>query len=179
MIIWLTGLSGAGKSTLAEGFAGRLREEGIHPLMIDGDVLREEWWKELGFTPKDRSENIQRAGAIAIIAARSGVVSICSLISPLRRDREKIRSQCHERGIPFMEVYVSASLETCEERDPKGLYVKARTGLIPNFTGIDSPYEPPTSPEIDIPSGQISVDESVNLLKAAFDQFNAIARLKV
>ena len=104
MIVWLTGLSGAGKSTLAEGLSEQLRGEGITPLMIDGDGLREELCRDLGFSAEDRMENIRRAGAIALLAARSGVMSICSLISPLRSEREAIRSLCAARGIPFLEV---------------------------------------------------------------------------
>jgi adenylyl-sulfate kinase len=171
MIVWLTGLSGAGKSTLAEGLSEQLRSEGLHPLMIDGDGLREELCRDLGFSAEDRMENIRRAGAIALLAARSGVMSICSLISPLRSEREAIRSLCAKRGVPFLEVYVSTPLSTCEHRDPKGLYKKARAGMIPQFTGIDSPYEPPLNPEIEVPTQQFSVGEAVTLLKASLDEF--------
>jgi adenylylsulfate kinase-like enzyme len=104
MIVWLTGLSGAGKSTLAEGLSEQLRSEGVSPLMIDGDGLREELCRDLGFSAEDRMENIRRAGAIALLAARSGVMSICSLISPLRSEHQAIRSLCAERGVPFLEV---------------------------------------------------------------------------
>lgn len=171
MIIWLTGLSGAGKSTLAEGLSERLREEGVNSLMIDGDGLREELCRDLGFSAEDRVENIRRAGAIALLAARSGVMSICSLISPLRSEREAIRSLCELRAVPFMEVYVNTPLSTCEHRDPKGLYKKARAGLIPQFTGVDSPYEPPLNPEVEVPTQQLSVDEAVTLLKTSLDEF--------
>jgi len=163
MIIWITGLSGAGKSTIANGIADRLRGSGIKPLMIDGDILREELCKDLGFSTADRSENIRRAAAIAQIASLSGIVSVCSLISPQRSERESIRAACKSRKIPFLEVYLSTPLETCEERDPKGLYKKARSGLIPCFTGIDSPYEAPISPEVEIPSQQLSIEESIML----------------
>lgn len=170
MIIWLTGLSGSGKSTLAEGLAVLLRQEGIHPLMIDGDGLRDELSRDLGFSPEDRMENIRRAGAIALMASRSGIMSICSLISPLRKERAAVRSLACERGIPFLEVYVGTSLETCEKRDPKGLYKKARAGIIPQFTGIDSPYEPPESPELKIQTENLTVAESVACLKALVDR---------
>ena len=171
MIVWLTGLSGAGKSTLAEGLSERLRGEGVHPLMIDGDGLREELCRDLGFSAVDRMENIRRAGSIALLAARSGITSICSLISPLRSERDAIRGLCLARSVEFIEVYVSTPLSTCEHRDPKGLYKKARAGMIPQFTGIDRPYEPPLSPEIEISTQQLSVDEAVTLLKNSLDDF--------
>jgi adenylyl-sulfate kinase len=167
MIIWLTGLSGAGKSTLADGLATKLRAEGIHPLMIDGDGLREELCRDLGFSAEDRMENIRRAGAIALLAARSGITSICSLISPLRSEREAIRGLCQARDVAFIEVYVSTPLSTCEGRDPKGLYKKARAGMIPKFTGIDSPYESPLNPELEIPTHELTIEESVGRLHCA------------
>jgi len=171
MIIWLTGLSGSGKSTLAQGLAGRLRNAGVTPLLIDGDGMREELCRDLGFSAQDRMENVRRAGAIALMASRSGITCICSLISPLRAERNSVRSLCQERGIGFLEVHVSTSLETCETRDPKGLYKKARAGLIPQFTGIDSHYEPPTSADLVIPTEQHTVEESIELLMAAVDRF--------
>ena len=132
--------------------------------MIDGDGLREELCRDLGFSPEDRSENIRRAGAIALMAARSDLTSICSLISPLRRERDFIRRLCSERGFLFLEVHVSTPLEVCETRDPKGLYKKARSGQIPQFTGIDSPYEPPLNPEVTIPTQSMDVDAAVTYL---------------
>jgi adenylyl-sulfate kinase len=165
MIIWLTGLSGAGKSTIAQGLAESMRAEGVLPLMIDGDGLREELSKDLGFSDSDRMENIRRAGAVALMAARSGITSICSLISPLRRERDEVRTLCAERGILFYEVHISTPLEICEQRDPKGLYKKARGGLILKFTGIDSPYEAPLSPQLVIPTERLSVEESIGLLR--------------
>ncbi len=170
MIIWLTGLSGSGKSTLAEGLANLLKERGITPLQIDGDRLRGGLCRDLGFSPEDRSENIRRAGAIALLSARSGIVSVCSLISPLRSDRDAIRSLCRQAGLAFVEVYVSAPLTTCEERDPKGLYKQARAGKISEFTGIDSPYEPPLAPELVIPTEQLGIQESLELLKATVER---------
>jgi adenylyl-sulfate kinase len=167
MIIWLTGLSGAGKSTLAYGLAVKLKEEGIHPLMVDGDGLREELCRDLGFSAEDRMENIRRAGAIALLAARSGITSICSLISPLRSERDAIRGLCRARDVKFIEVYVSTPLTTCEGRDPKGLYKKARAGMIPKFTGIDSPYEPPLNPELEIPTHELTIEEAVGRLHSA------------
>ena len=170
MIIWLTGLSGAGKSTLAEGVAQFLRSRGNTPMIIDGDRLRDELCRDLGFSDMDRKENIRRAGAIAKMAARSGIVSICSLISPLRQERDEVRMGCEDQGIVFLEVHVAAPLTVCESRDPKGLYRKARAGLIASFTGIDSPYEPPLKPEVFIESGTLSITEAVNRLTAEVDR---------
>jgi adenylyl-sulfate kinase len=172
MIIWLTGLSGSGKSTLATGLSHALREQGIKPLQIDGDSLREALCKDLGFSPEDRSENIRRAGAMALLAARSGIVSICSLISPLRRDRDQIRALCEKQGITFLEVYISAPLDTCERRDPKGLYKRARAGEISDFTGINAPYEPPLHPELLIRTDRISIQESLQLLKTIVERLH-------
>jgi adenylyl-sulfate kinase len=164
MIIWLTGLSGAGKSTLAEGLASRMRSDGSTPLLIDGDILRAELCRDLGFSDEDRAENIRRAAAIALVAARSGITSICALISPLRRERDAVRTMAESRGICFLEIYVSTTLETCEARDVKGLYKKARAGLISKFIGIDSPYEPPLNPEVLIPTELLSVEEAVEMV---------------
>lgn len=167
MVIWLTGLSGAGKSTLAQGLSCRFHEEGTKALLIDGDVLREELCRDLGFSTQDRSENIRRAGAVALIAARSGIMSICSLISPLQSERDAVRELCKKQGVLFFEVYVSTTLETCEKRDPKGLYKKARCGMIPQFTGIDSPYEKPRCPDFTISTEEFSVEDSIALLMNA------------
>jgi adenylyl-sulfate kinase len=164
MIIWITGLSGAGKSTIAEGLAERIRTDCCIPLIIDGDALREELCRDLGFSDKDRAENIRRAGAVALIAARSGITSICAMISPLRQERDSVRRMAVSRGIRFLEVYVSTSLKTCEARDVKGLYKKARAGLIPRFTGIDSPYEPPMNPELTISTEQLTIAEAVEMV---------------
>ena len=161
IIIWLTGLSGSGKSTIATGVASRMHEDNALPLVIDGDALREELCRDLGFSDADRAENIRRAVAIAIVAARSGISSICALISPLRQDRDAVRAMAESKGVRFLEIYVSTSLEVCEARDVKGLYKKARAGFIPKFTGIDSPYEPPINPEVTIPTEELTVEEAV------------------
>ena len=174
MIIWLTGLSGAGKSTLAEGLVEILRREGMNPLLIDGDGLREDLCRDLGFSAKDRMENIRRAGAIALLGARCEILSICALISPLRSERDAVRELCKKRGVSFIEVYVSTPLETCEMRDVKGLYKKARAGLISQFTGIDSPYEPPINPELVIPTEQLEISEALALLKSKIDEYKLL-----
>lgn len=170
MIIWLTGLSGAGKSTLAAGLVERLRSQGIIPLHIDGDLLRRGLCSDLGFDTADRQENIRRAGAIALLAANSGIISVCSLISPLRGDREAVRIQAQLQGVPFLEIYVSTPLEVCEQRDPKGLYRKARSGEIKDFTGIDAPYEPPLAPELLISTECLNVEVALDYLVAAVDR---------
>jgi adenylyl-sulfate kinase len=164
MIIWFTGFSGSGKTTLAQGVADRLCAKGAQPLLIDGDRLREELCRDLGFSPADRAENIRRAGAIALMASRSGLISICSLISPLRKERDSIRKLCADRGFLFLEVYVSTPLDVCEFRDPKGLYKRARSGQLPQFTGIDSPYEPPLYPEITVPTEKMEINEAIEFL---------------
>jgi adenylyl-sulfate kinase len=129
--------------------------------------------RDLGFSDKDRTENIRRAGAIALMAARSGIPSICALISPLRRERDAVRELASKAGIDFFEVHISAPLEICEQRDAKGLYKRAREGSIPNFTGIDSPYEAPLNPELIIPTERLSLEESLVLLNARISQFQS------
>ena len=144
-IVWFTGLSGAGKSTIAREVYNELWARGVKVELLDGDELRKELCKDLGFTQEDRDENIRRVGVVASMLARNGVVVLVSVISPYRTGREEAR-----RRFPhFLEVFVNAPLSVCEARDPKGLYRKARKGLIPRFTGIDDPYERPISPEIE------------------------------
>jgi len=165
MIIWFTGLSGAGKSTLAQALAGRLLERGMKPLLIDGDALREELCKDLNFSRESRAENIRRAGAIALIAERSGSTSICTLISPLRIERDLVRTMAESKGICFVEIYLCTPLSVCENRDTKGLYKKARAGMINQFTGIDSPYEPPIDPEVELSTERFTIEECLDLIE--------------
>ena len=160
-VLWLTGLSGSGKSTLATGLDWNLHRRGIASTILDGDNLRHGLCSNLGFSPEDRSENIRRAGETAKLMAEAGLLVICSLISPYRQDREKVRDICARDGVPFAEVFVNAPLEVCEARDPRGLYKKARKGEITNFTGIGSPYEPPARPELEIRTGESSPEESL------------------
>jgi adenylyl-sulfate kinase len=163
-IIWLTGLSGAGKSTLAAAVSRRLRHEGILTTCVDGDALRAGLNAGLGFSPEDRKENIRRAGEVALLFAETGVVVLAALISPYREDRKWIAERASQKEIPFAEVYVNASLESCERRDPKNLYKRARSGRIPNFTGIDSPYEAPTAPALEIQTDLETLSESAEKL---------------
>jgi bifunctional enzyme CysN/CysC len=145
-IVWFTGLSGAGKSTIANRLEQRLAANGSHTMLLDGDNVRHGLNRDLGFTDTDRVENIRRLGEVAKLMADAGLIVICAFISPFRADRRMAReiAGTHE----FIEVFVDTPIEECIRRDPKGLYAKAKSGAIPNFTGIDSPYEPPESPEL-------------------------------
>jgi len=163
-VVWLTGLSGAGKSTLAVALEQALFQRGVAAFVLDGDNLRHGLCRDLAFSPEDRAENIRRAGEAAKLMAEAGLVVISALISPYAAERDKVRSICDAAGVLFCEVYINASLETCERRDPKQLYKKARAGEIKGFTGIDSPYEPPTRPEIELCTGEQSVEESLGVL---------------
>jgi bifunctional enzyme CysN/CysC len=163
-ILWMTGLSGSGKSTLATALEQRLLRSGILATVLDGDALRTGLSKNLGFTADDRSENLRRATELAIHLADAGVVVIAALISPFRSARAAAAERAKERGVPFAEVYVNAPLSVCEVRDPKDLYKKARAGKIPQFTGIDSPYEAPINPDIEIKTDRSSIDDSVERL---------------
>jgi bifunctional enzyme CysN/CysC len=169
-IFWFTGLSGAGKSTLAMEVERRLFQMGYYTYVLDGDNVRHGLCADLGFSPQDRAENIRRVGEVAALMADSGLIVITAFISPYRADRRKARAAAPDS---FSEIYVSADLSTCEQRDPKGLYKKARKGEIKEFTGIDSPYETPENPEmvIDTQSHDIetSVQQVINFIIARVD----------
>ena len=160
-VLWFTGLSGAGKSTVAGALENRLAELGYHTYLLDGDNVRHGLCSDLGFSEQDRRENIRRIGELAKLMADAGLIVLSAFISPHRAERQLVRDLLPEGE--FIEVFVNASLEVCEGRDPKGLYKKARAGEIPNFTGIDSEYQAPANPEIDLPAGEKSVDELVEL----------------
>ncbi len=162
-VLWFTGLSGAGKSTLALALEARLFAKGYHVYVLDGDNVRGGLNANLGFSPEDRAENIRRVSEVAGLFADAGFVVISSFISPYRADRERARQSA---GGSFHEVYIEASLEMCEQRDPKGLYRRARTGEIPEFTGISSPYEPPESPELVVRTDRLGVEECLSELSA-------------
>lgn len=156
-ILWFTGLSGAGKSTLAQYLTPKLVELGTKVEVLDGDEVRENLSKGLGFSKEDRDTNIRRIGFVANMLARNGVCSVTAAISPYT----SVRNECRERSqAAFIEIYVEAPLEVVEERDTKGLYKKARAGEIKNFTGISDPYEAPESPEITVHTGKESIEES-------------------
>jgi len=162
--VWFTGLSASGKSTIASALEQHLVHQGLHCYRLDGDNIRFGLNKNLGFSAEDRAENIRRIGEVAKLFADSGCVALTSFISPYRKDRDLCR-ELHEKdktgAIPFIEVFVDTPIEVCEQRDPKGLYKKARAGEIKGFTGIDDPYEAPVKPELVLKPETMSVEESV------------------
>ena len=163
-VLWFTGLSGSGKSTLSNALEGRLFEMGYHSYLLDGDNVRHGLNKDLGFSDEDRVENIRRIGELAKLFVDAGLIVLTAFISPFRSDREMVRALVDAEE--FIEIHVNAPLEVCERRDPKGLYAKARQGQIANFTGIDSPYEPPMKPEITLYTERESVEEGVEKIVA-------------
>ena len=159
VVLWLTGFSGAGKSTLAHAIERNLYERNCATFVLDGDNVRHGLCSDLGFSQQDREENIRRVGEMAKLFTEAGVIAITAFISPYITDRERVRSILPAGE--FIEVYCRCSLEICEGRDVKGLYKKARKGLIADFTGISSPYEPPINPEIIVDTGADSLDKCV------------------
>jgi adenylylsulfate kinase len=155
--VWFTGLSGAGKTTITQAVAEELRAKGYQPEILDGDVVRENLTKGLGFSKADRDENIRRIGFVSHLLTRNGAIVLVSAISPYREIREEVKQRIGN----FVEVYVNAPLAICEERDVKGLYKRARSGEIRNFTGIDDPYEPPLNPTIECRTDTEELSESV------------------
>jgi bifunctional enzyme CysN/CysC len=166
-VVWMTGLSGSGKSTLANALERRLAEEGRHTMLLDGDNLRHGLNKDLGFTEADRIENIRRIGEVAKLMTEAGLIVITAFISPYQSERDIVRNLLPEGQ--FIEVHLATSLQVCEERDPKGLYRKARSGEIPNFTGIDAPYEEPENPELRIDTFSKTVEECVAVVCARLE----------
>ncbi|MCP5060264.1 MAG: adenylyl-sulfate kinase [bacterium] len=171
--IWLTGLSASGKSTVAVAAEAELLKRGRLAYVLDGDNVRHGLNSNLGFSPEDRTENIRRIGEVAKLFTDSGVIVFTSFISPYRADRDQVR-ELFEAG-DFVEVFVDADVATCEERDPKGLYKKARAGEIPEFTGISAPYEEPEKPELVVPTKGQSVEESVALLVGYLEEKRFLA----
>lgn len=162
--LWFTGLSGSGKSTIAFTLEHELVRQGRMAYVLDGDNIRHGLNKNLGFSAADREENIRRIGEVAKLFADAGLVVMTSFISPYRKDRDGVRALHQAAGIPFIEVHVATPIETCETRDPKGLYKKARAGELKNFTGIDDPYEAPTNPELTIDATKTSPQEATTIL---------------
>ncbi len=159
-ILWFTGLSGAGKSTLANAIEHELFQRDRHTYLLDGDNVRHGLNKDLGFSDEDRVENIRRIGEASRLFVDAGLIVLSAFISPFRSDRQLVRELV--KADEFIEIYVATPLAVCEQRDPKGLYKKARAGDIKNFTGIDSPYEPPESPEVFVDTSELSMEQAVN-----------------
>ncbi|MFO7723799.1 MAG: adenylyl-sulfate kinase [Bacteroidales bacterium] len=161
-VIWMTGLSGAGKTTLSLVVQNELRKRGYFTKIFDGDIVRKGLCKDLGYSIEDRKENIRRIAEVAKIFMDSGIIVICGFISPTREMRDMARGIIGPEN--FIEVYVNAPLEVCEQRDVKGLYAKARKGLIPNFTGIDSVFEPPLNPAIEVRTDFWSIEKTAKYM---------------
>lgn len=161
-VIWMTGLSGAGKTTLSEMIQKELRKKGYFTKIFDGDVIRTGLCKDLQFTEEDRIENIRRIAEVTRIFLDSGIIVICSFISPTHEMRSLAKEIIGENR--FMEVFVNAPFEVCEQRDVKGLYARARKGEIKNFTGIDSPYEPPLKPDIEVRTDLWSIEKTTRYM---------------
>ena len=169
--LWFTGLSGAGKSTISGIIERRLREAGAKVEVLDGDVVRENLSKGLGFSKEDRDTNIRRIGFVCELLSRNGVIAIVAAISPYRAVREEIRGRIQN----FVEIYVECPLEVVSDRDVKGLYKKAAAGQIPQFTGVSDPYEPPLHPEVVVHSASESVEESANKVWAKLAELGLIS----
>ena len=168
--LWFTGLSGSGKSTIAVALEQALYQRGVLVYRLDGDNIRLGINKNLGFSAEDRAENIRRVGEVSKLFVDGGVIVLSSFISPYLVDRQIVRELHEADNMPFIEVFVDCSLEAAEERDPKGLYKKARAGEIKNFTGIDDPYEAPEAPEVHLHTDQQSLEEEVEHLLALLEK---------
>ena len=168
--LWMTGLSASGKSTIAVALEQVLLQQGRHAYRLDGDNIRHGLNKNLGFSAEDRAENIRRIGEVSKLFAEAGILTIASFISPYKADRDIVRKLHDDANLPFAEVYIDIPLEVAEERDPKGLYKKARAGEIKGFTGIDDPYEAPENAELHLRTDKLSVEDSVRELLSYLDE---------
>lgn len=176
VILWCTGLSGSGKSTIANAVHRELFKRNISSYVLDGDNIRHGLCSDLGFSDEDREENIRRIGEVAALFLDAGTIVLTAFVSPFRADREKARSLV-KNDEDFIEVYCAADLEVCEGRDTKGLYKKARTGEIKNFTGISSKYEAPLAPEIGIDTGSKTLQECVDVILLHLEEKNVIPQV--
>ncbi len=171
-VVWFTGLSGSGKTTLAMAVEEELHTRGVRYVQrLDGDVVRQDLTRDLGFSKEDRDENIHRVTFVAELLSKNGVATTCSFISPYRKARATARDRCHN----FIEVYTQCALETLIERDPKGLYKKALAGEITGFTGVDDPYEEPINPEIVVQTDRETIDESTDTILSYLEKKNLIS----
>ena len=168
IILWITGLSGSGKSTIAHAVEEQLFKQGFRTFVLDGDNVRHGLSSNLGFSEEDRKENIRRVGETAKLMLEAGIISLTAFISPYRQDRERVKIMMPPGD--FIEIYCEATLETCERRDVKGYYKKARAGIIKNYTGIDSPYEIPDNPELTLNTDNQTLEESVQAVLALLKQ---------
>ena len=168
IILWFTGLSGSGKSTIAHAVEEQLFKQGFRTFVLDGDNVRHGLSSNLGFSEEDRKENIRRVGETAKLMLEAGIITLTAFISPYRQDRERVKIMMSPGD--FIEIYCEATLETCERRDVKGYYKKARAGKIKNYTGIDSPYEIPDNPELTLNTDNQTLEESVQAVLALLKQ---------
>lgn len=175
VIVWFTGLSGSGKSTLAHAVEEQLHQQSCRTFVLDGDNIRHGLCADLGFSSVDRTENIRRIGETAKLMAEAGVITLTAFISPFRQDRRLVRGLFPHGD--FLEIYCNASLDVCEQRDVKGLYKRARAGDVKEFTGITSPYEAPQKPELEINTGEQSLDSCVNAIMGLLQQRGIIQPL--
>ncbi|MHB1138402.1 MAG: adenylyl-sulfate kinase [Microthrixaceae bacterium] len=166
-VVWFTGLSGSGKSTVAVELERRLVADGRAAYLLDGDNVRHGLNADLGFSAADRDENVRRVGEVAALFADAGVVAVVPLVSPYRAARDAVRARVEGAGLRFVEVFVDTPLEECERRDPKGLYAKARAGELRNMTGIDDPYEAPSSPDLVLVPADGGPEEQARLVLSA------------
>lgn len=175
-VLWFTGLSGSGKSTLANSIEYQLnKNHHAHTYILDGDNIRGGLNGDLGFSEWDRAENIRRIGEVAKLFVDAGIIVLTSFISPFRADRDKVRVLLPKDA--FIEVFVKCPLEICEQRDTKGLYKKARQGILKDFTGVDSPYEPPLNPEIILETGKMTIEECTNRVLQHLSERNILKNL--
>ncbi|CUQ68087.1 adenylyl-sulfate kinase [Candidatus Nitrospira inopinata] len=174
VILWFTGLSGSGKSTLAHAVEDRLYRQGCRAFVLDGDNVRHGLCGDLGFSIRDRQENIRRVGEMAKLFLEAGMIVLTAFISPYRADRERVREMVKEGE--FLEIYCNAPIEVCEARDVKGMYKKARAGEIAEFTGVSSPYEAPERPDLVVETGRLDLEECIRLVMSELERRGAIEK---
>ncbi|MEM7795058.1 MAG: adenylyl-sulfate kinase [Cyanobacteria bacterium P01_C01_bin.118] len=173
--VWFTGLSGSGKTTISQAVEKKLRAAGAKLEVLDGDIVRTNLTKGLGFSKEDRDENVRRIGFVSHLLTRNGVIVLVSAISPYRDVRDQVRQRVGD----FVEVFANTPVEVCEQRDVKGLYKRARSGEIKNFTGISDPYEAPLNPEVDCKTAEETLEESVNKVMTKLEELGYLSPVAV